>query len=78
MNGELFLTLLYCIGSAIYYQNEEQKVLAEATRDHYNSILKEAGRNAITTDIEPAQEYYFAEEYRTSHFPFFVSSGGWR
>lgn len=51
-------------GSAIYYYNDEQKRLAVETRDHFNALLKEAGRNPTTTEIAPAPEYYFAEDYR--------------
>lgn len=48
----------------IYYYNDEQKRVAEETRDHFNKLLKEGGRNAIVTEIEAAPKYYYAEEYR--------------
>lgn len=51
-------------GSAIYYFSDEQKRVAVETRDHFNELLEEAGRSPITTEIAPAPEYYFAEEYR--------------
>lgn len=51
-------------GSAIYYYDNEQKKLAEATRDHFNEILKSNGRGPCTTEIEPAPEYFIAEQYR--------------
>lgn len=53
-------------GSAIYYYSDEQKRLAEATRDHFNDILKTENRPTCTTEIKPISEYYLAEEYRTS------------
>lgn len=53
-----------CEGSVIYYYNDEQKRVAEATRDHFNRLLKEAGRSAIATEIQAAPKYYYAEEYR--------------
>lgn len=62
------MLLYYCEceseGSVIYYYNDEQKKLAEQTRDHFNSLLKEAGRNSTTTEILPAPQYNYAEEYR--------------
>lgn len=48
----------------IFYYDDEQKRQAEETRDHFNSILKAAGRNACSTEIKPAVEYYLAEDYR--------------
>lgn len=51
-------------GSAIYYHNETQKKLAEETAQHFNTLLKAAGRNAVTTEIKAAGEYYYAEDYR--------------
>ena len=49
--------------SAIYYANDQQKREAEASRDAYAAALKAKGLGAITTDIEPAPEFYFAEDY---------------
>src|SRR5690606_18900093 len=37
--------------SAIYYTSDEQKRIAEATRDAYNLELGKAGYNRITTEI---------------------------
>lgn len=53
-----------CVGSAIYYFSDDQKRLAVATRDRFNALLKEADLNPTTTEIAPASDYYFAEEYR--------------
>ncbi|CDF34608.1 unnamed protein product [Chondrus crispus] len=53
--------------SAIFYYNDAQRKLAEQTRDHFNDLLKEAGRNACTTEIKPAGKYYFAEEYHQQY-----------
>ncbi len=49
--------------SAIYYTDDAQKREAEASRDAYGLALKAKGKGAITTDIEPAPEFYFAEDY---------------
>ena len=49
--------------SAIYTLNEEQQREAESSRDAYQAALTAAGRGAITTEIQPAGPYYFAEDY---------------
>ncbi|MGN6534935.1 MAG: peptide-methionine (S)-S-oxide reductase MsrA [Mesorhizobium sp.] len=48
--------------SAIYTFNEAQHQQAVASRDAYQASLKGAGRDRITTGIEPAGDFYFAEE----------------
>ena len=55
--------------SAIYYTNDEQKVLAEQTRDAYQKVLDERGYGKITTEIAPASEhpFYFAEDYHQQY-----------
>ena len=53
--------------SAIYYYSEEQRQAAEASKAAYQERLKAAGFNAITTEIAPAPEYYFAEDYHQQY-----------
>lgn len=53
--------------SAIYYSNDEQRVVAEATRDLFQAKLSAAGYGAITTEIGSASEYYFAEPYHQQY-----------
>ena len=48
--------------SAIYTTSEEQLAEALASRDAYQAALAAAGRGRITTEIEPAGPFYFAEE----------------
>jgi peptide-methionine (S)-S-oxide reductase len=48
--------------SAIYTFGPEQHAAAVASRDAYQSSLKTWGRGRITTEIEPAPTFYFAEE----------------
>ncbi|EKF44288.1 peptide-methionine (S)-S-oxide reductase MsrA [Nitratireductor indicus] len=48
--------------SAIFTTGEAQLAEAKASRDHYQAALKAAGREAITTEIAPAPEFYYAEE----------------
>jgi peptide-methionine (S)-S-oxide reductase len=53
--------------SAIYVYGDEQRALAEASRKAYEGRLKEAGHGAITTEIAPAGEFYFAEDYHQQY-----------
>ncbi len=48
--------------SAMYTFGEEQLQAAKASRDAYEASLRTAGRGKITTEIEPAPVFYFAEE----------------
>src|SRR5690606_20592785 len=48
--------------SAIYTFDDAQYRQAIASRDAYEVSLKEAGRDRITTEIQPAGPFYFAEE----------------
>ena len=47
--------------SAIFTFSEEQMRQALASRDAYEASLKQAGMGAVTTEIAPAPEFYFAE-----------------
>jgi peptide-methionine (S)-S-oxide reductase len=47
--------------STIYTHGEAQQEQAIASRDAYQAALKGAGRDRITTEIEPAPTFYFAE-----------------
>ena len=54
--------------SAIFAHDEAQRAVAEAARDAYAKALAQAGRAAaITTTIEPAGPYYFAEDYHQQY-----------
>src|SRR3954471_7583550 len=48
--------------SAIYTHDAEQLAAAEASRDAYAKALTSDGYGAITTEIAPAPEFYFAED----------------
>ena len=47
--------------------NEAQQAEALASREAYQAALSAAGRGAITTEIEPAGPYYFAEGYHQGY-----------
>jgi peptide-methionine (S)-S-oxide reductase len=53
--------------SAIFYRSPEQKAQAEESRDAYAKRLAEAGHGEITTEIVPATEFYFAEDYHQQY-----------
>ncbi|EHC18601.1 Peptide methionine sulfoxide reductase msrA [Fischerella thermalis JSC-11] len=53
--------------SGIYVYSEEQKKLAEASRDTYQEALNKAGYGKITTEILNAPEFYYAEDYHQQY-----------
>lgn len=53
--------------SGIYYRSDEQRALAEASRDAYQAELARQGKGAITTEIAALQPFYFAEDYHQQY-----------
>ncbi len=53
--------------SMIFARNDEQKRAAEASLEAYQAALSQAGHDAITTEIVPAGDYYFAEAYHQQY-----------
>lgn len=53
--------------SAVFTANAEQAKTVIASKDAYASQLAKAGRGAITTEITPLVEYYFAEEHHQQY-----------
>ncbi len=53
--------------SGIYFFNDEQRKQAEQSRDIYAELLGKAGHVEITTEIVPAPEFYFAEQYHQQY-----------
>lgn len=53
--------------SAIYYHNDEQKRIAEEVAAEFNEQLQAAGYPAMTTEIVPAGDFYYAEEYHQQY-----------
>ena len=53
--------------SGIYYYNDEQREIAERSREAYQQQLSRAGYGAITTEIVPAPEFYYAEGYHQQY-----------
>lgn len=53
--------------SVIFTHSDAQAGAAEASRDAYQVELSKAGYGEITTEIRPAGEFYFAEDYHQQY-----------
>jgi peptide-methionine (S)-S-oxide reductase len=53
--------------SGIYYYTEAQHRAAETSREVYQERLAAAGHGRITTEILPAPEFFYAEEYHQQY-----------
>ncbi len=53
--------------SGIYWFDEAQRRAAEASRERYQQALTVVGGGVITTEILPAPQFYYAEEYHQQY-----------
>ena len=53
--------------SAIYCSTSEHKAAALASKQAYGAALTEAGYGAITTEIDDAPPFYYAEDYHQQY-----------
>ena len=53
--------------SGIYYYGDPQREAAERSRDAFQQKLADAGYGRITTEIIPAPEFYYAEDYHQQY-----------
>jgi len=53
--------------SGIYFDGEAQRLAAMKSRDAYQQALRGAGHGAITTEIVPAPEFFYAEGYHQQY-----------
>jgi len=53
--------------SGIYYFDEGQRRAAEASREAFQREISRAGYGTITTEILPAGDFYYAEEYHQQY-----------
>ena len=53
--------------SAIYTHSEAQAAAAQASRERYQERLRAAGHGEITTEIAPAGELHYAEDYHQQY-----------
>ena len=53
--------------SAIYTTTPEQLLIAQSSLAQYQSALTAAGKGSITTELRPAGEFYYAEDYHQQY-----------
>jgi peptide-methionine (S)-S-oxide reductase len=53
--------------SGIFTTSDAQVATAEMARDAYDADLKAAGKEPITTEVEPAGTFYYAEEHHQQY-----------
>jgi peptide-methionine (S)-S-oxide reductase len=53
--------------SVVYATTDEQLAAAEQSQKVFQGMLDEAGHGTITTEIEPAPTFYYAEDYHQQY-----------
>jgi peptide-methionine (S)-S-oxide reductase len=53
--------------SGIYFTTDAQKATAEMAKEAYDTDLRAAGKEPITTEIEPAGPFYYAEDHHQQY-----------
>ena len=53
--------------SGIYWFDDHQRQIAEASRDAFQPVLDAAGFGPITTEIAPVGTFYYAEDYHQQY-----------
>ena len=53
--------------SGIYLADAEERAMAAAIKDEFEPVLQARGYGLITTEILPAPEFYYAEEYHQQY-----------
>ena len=53
--------------SAIFVVDAVQSEAAVASKDRYGKVLADAGYGPVTTEIEPAPPFFYAEEYHQQY-----------
>jgi peptide-methionine (S)-S-oxide reductase len=51
----------------LYTVDDEQRRVAEASRDEFQKSLQDAGYGEITTEIAPLGDFYYAEPYHQQY-----------
>jgi peptide-methionine (S)-S-oxide reductase len=63
--------------SAIYTTTDAQQATARASRDAFAPVVKSAGKPDIVTEIAPAGEFYYAEDYHQQYLSDAKNPGGY-
>jgi peptide-methionine (S)-S-oxide reductase len=53
--------------SVIFYRTDAERETAIASRDTYQKVLADSGYGDITTEIVPAGDFFFAEDYHQQY-----------
>src|SRR5262249_39838022 len=53
--------------SALYWYSEAQRDADERSRERYQEVLTASGYGEISTEILPAPEFYYAEDYHQQY-----------
>jgi len=53
--------------SGIFFANDAQKETAERVRDAYDKDLRASGKDQVSTEVEPAGHFYYAEDYHQQY-----------
>jgi peptide-methionine (S)-S-oxide reductase len=53
--------------SALYTHSDAQAKAAATSREEYQSVLAKAGYGAITTEVRPAPDFFYAEDYHQQY-----------
>jgi len=53
--------------SCVYWHSDEQRQLAESSRDVFQAQLEARGFGRITTEMREAPEFYYAEDYHQQY-----------
>jgi peptide-methionine (S)-S-oxide reductase len=63
--------------SVIFYRTDAERAAVLASRDAYQKVLTDAGYGDITTEIVPATDFYFAEDYHQQYLSDHKNPGGY-
>jgi peptide-methionine (S)-S-oxide reductase len=53
--------------SIVLTTDDDQQDRAERSRDRYAKVLADAGRGEVTTEIEPLEAFFYAEDHHQQY-----------
>jgi peptide-methionine (S)-S-oxide reductase len=53
--------------SAVFFRTDAERAAALASREAYQKVLTDSGYGDITTEIAPARDFFFAEDYHQQY-----------